>query len=429
VNEELHKLGEVLRAAREQRGVDLARVERDTKIRSRYLSALESGDYQDLPGAVYTRGFLRNYGLYLGLDPEYLTDLYRLETNGTSLERASPAPPRPIAIRRTRAFVVTPGAIAAALLTVIVVAIVGYIGYELFTFAGKPQLRIDQPVGDLASYGETTYTIVGVAPPNATITVEGLGENPVATADAQGHFSVVVKLVPGSNVITISAYDPLTKRTTDRETRTIMVDLGGPSPTPGSGALALVDPRAGAAITGPVRVTGTATAGTQIHLVARLVTAGTPRFTITTQAGAAVKIPAQSPGQQATGTTTAGGDGKFATNMALAPGTWDLSATPGNATGTTAVTRRIIVQLAAGLAGAVQVTGSPSYVLLLLDNVALAGVSGHVLPGGKDVRFTAKRTIVVRAGNAASVRLTVNGIALPPMGGRGEVVEWHITFQ
>jgi cytoskeletal protein RodZ len=39
--QESHKLGDVLRAAREERGVDLARVERDTKIRSRYLSALE----------------------------------------------------------------------------------------------------------------------------------------------------------------------------------------------------------------------------------------------------------------------------------------------------------------------------------------------------------------------------------------------------
>src|SRR5215207_10770380 len=68
-----------LAAARERKGVDLVRAERDTKIRVRYLSALERGDYRDLPGAVYTKGFLRNYGAYLGLDPEYLIDLYRIE--------------------------------------------------------------------------------------------------------------------------------------------------------------------------------------------------------------------------------------------------------------------------------------------------------------------------------------------------------------
>ena len=64
------RLPERLYAARERKGVDLYRAERDTKIRARYLGALERGDYRELPGAVYTKGFLRNYALYLGLDPE-----------------------------------------------------------------------------------------------------------------------------------------------------------------------------------------------------------------------------------------------------------------------------------------------------------------------------------------------------------------------
>ena len=59
-------LPERLLAAREAKGVDLYRAERDTKIRARYLGALERGDYRELPGAVYTKGFLRNYALYLG---------------------------------------------------------------------------------------------------------------------------------------------------------------------------------------------------------------------------------------------------------------------------------------------------------------------------------------------------------------------------
>ena len=101
--EGVHKLGEVLRTAREAKGVDLTRVERDTKIRERYLSALERGEYRELPGAVYTKGFLRNYGAYLGLDPEYLIDLYRLEATGGTAERpAAPVPPRPITVRRSR---------------------------------------------------------------------------------------------------------------------------------------------------------------------------------------------------------------------------------------------------------------------------------------------------------------------------------------
>src|SRR5919201_1937524 len=86
-----------LAAARERKGVDLTRAERDTKIRARYLSALERGDYRELPGAVYTKGFLRNYAIYLGLDPDDVLEQWRRERG----EQATPVPlivpPRPIA--------------------------------------------------------------------------------------------------------------------------------------------------------------------------------------------------------------------------------------------------------------------------------------------------------------------------------------------
>jgi len=72
-------LPERLYAARERKGVDLYRAERDTKIRARYLAALERGDYRELPGAVYTKGFLRNYALYLGLEPEEILNQWRRE--------------------------------------------------------------------------------------------------------------------------------------------------------------------------------------------------------------------------------------------------------------------------------------------------------------------------------------------------------------
>ncbi len=133
VTGDVHKLGEVLRTAREGKGVDLARVERDTKIRERYLSALERGEYRELPGAVYTKGFLRNYGAYLGLDPEYLIDLYRIESATAAGERPRDRRPRPgrSAARRSRAFVVTPGAVVAAILTILVGGFVAYLGLRV----------------------------------------------------------------------------------------------------------------------------------------------------------------------------------------------------------------------------------------------------------------------------------------------------------
>jgi cytoskeletal protein RodZ len=223
----------VLRTAREAKFIDLARVERDTKIRIRYLAALERGDYRDLPEPIYTRGFLRNYGLYLGLDPEYLVDLYRLES-GAGVERPSlPAARRTVAARQGRSLVVSSGALAAAILTVLVVAFVAYLVGEFITFARTPDLRITDPAADVAAWQGSAYTIRGVTEPNSTVTTDGLRQNPTTTADADGAFSVRVNLVPGANVITLVANDPLTGRDSAPVRRTItLVTAPNPTPTP-----------------------------------------------------------------------------------------------------------------------------------------------------------------------------------------------------
>ena len=64
------EIGATLRKARQDIGATLDDVEYETKIRKRYLDALEREDYGDLPSAVYARGFLKTYANYLGLDGE-----------------------------------------------------------------------------------------------------------------------------------------------------------------------------------------------------------------------------------------------------------------------------------------------------------------------------------------------------------------------
>jgi cytoskeletal protein RodZ len=445
VTESIHKLGEVLRAAREAKGVDLARIERETKIRTRYLSALEHGEYRELPGTVYTKGFLRNYGSYLGLDPEYLVDLYRLETAGNGVaERPSPAPPRPMNVRRARAFVVTPGAIAAAILTVAVLAFVGYLVYEFVTFARTPDLQLTSPAGDVANYRELEYTITGTTVPNAQVTIDGPSSSRDVTADSSGNFSVVMQLVPGSNVFTVVANDPVTHRDSAQQTRTIDVNLSSASPSPGA-AIALTGPKDGATVTGAVTATGTAPAGTTVHVEATLGTAAGPGFTIKTASGQAVKVPTLAAGTTVTSDATAAQDGTFTASLQLAPGTWQLSVVPGAAAASGSVAPsaaassatpagspapgasvQVTVKPASGLVGGLRIAGGPSYLIVLQDNVPLAGVSGHTLAAGKSVSLKAKTTLVVRAGNAGAVTMTINGVSIGTMGGSGQVIEWHV---
>ncbi len=72
----MDELGTILRETREARSLSLEEVAQVTRIRVRYLEALEEGRYDVLPTPVHVRGFLRNYAQYLKLDPEPLISRY-----------------------------------------------------------------------------------------------------------------------------------------------------------------------------------------------------------------------------------------------------------------------------------------------------------------------------------------------------------------
>jgi cytoskeleton protein RodZ len=71
------EIGTTLREARVRRNLTLQQVEEDTKIRVKYVQAMENEDFDVMPGATYVRGFLRTYSEYLALDPEVMVDEYR----------------------------------------------------------------------------------------------------------------------------------------------------------------------------------------------------------------------------------------------------------------------------------------------------------------------------------------------------------------
>ncbi len=428
-DQDLHKLGEVLRSAREERGVDLARVERDTKIRSRYLSALERGAYRELPGAVYTKGFLRNYGAYLGLDTEYLVDLYRLESATATVERPKvQTPPRPIAARRNRAFVVTPNVLVGALLTVGVAIFVIYLVTEFLTFAGTPDLRVTTPPGDVHGFTADEITFVGVTEPNSTVTAETASRKTEVTADTAGSFEVTVALRPGSNVVTLTANDPLTNRTSDPVRRTILVGELVSAPPSAGEAVALDQPEDEATTRSAVEVSGTATPGSRVVVIARRTEAVPASFRITTLTGQNVPVRTSPPRAPQPQTLTAGDDGTFSGSLDLPPAIWRIEvAAEDAAEDAEPIVRRVTVQIPDGLSGTLRLRGAPSYLEVDEDGEPKQNVSGRIADAGSSVRLTARQGLRIRVGNAGAVRLTINGIALGDMGANGSVVEWRIT--
>lgn len=90
-DQESVSFGTWLRRQREARNIELREIADHTKISIRYLEALETDRFEILPAPVFTKGFLSQYGRYIGLDPDQVVNTYlNALQEGDSNEREEP---------------------------------------------------------------------------------------------------------------------------------------------------------------------------------------------------------------------------------------------------------------------------------------------------------------------------------------------------
>ena len=87
---ELASFGEELRREREIRGISLKEIADATKISKRFLEAVERNDHRTLPAPVFTRGFIREYARYLGLNADEIVNRYNYAAAGDDRIEKSP---------------------------------------------------------------------------------------------------------------------------------------------------------------------------------------------------------------------------------------------------------------------------------------------------------------------------------------------------
>src|ERR1700712_2877792 len=95
-------IGETLRETRMRRRIDMTEVEAATKIRAKYLRALENEEWDLLPGPTFVKTFLRTYAEYLDLDPRLLVEEYRQRYERPSTQDLRPFTPGAAAQRGRR---------------------------------------------------------------------------------------------------------------------------------------------------------------------------------------------------------------------------------------------------------------------------------------------------------------------------------------
>jgi cytoskeleton protein RodZ len=167
------ELGQLLREAREGKGISLEEVEQATHIRQKFLKALEEEDFGALPAETYVKGFLRTYATYLGLNPQEVMALY--QGRGFKDKATLPKPGffQPLDISMVAPTWLTPDLVVGILLIVALLAFGSWAAWHYFPPVFKAQLLSRQATPTPLPSATTSIALPVVtltAPPTTTPT-------------------------------------------------------------------------------------------------------------------------------------------------------------------------------------------------------------------------------------------------------------------
>jgi cytoskeleton protein RodZ len=385
------RFGETLRVQREKKGITLEQAASDTRIREKFLKALEDSDYQTLPGTVYTKGFLRNYAEYLELNSEELAVQFHQERDLPDAPRTF----KPLKGIARRSLIFTPAVLVPVVVLAGIVLFVSYLYYQFVSFAVPPKIEVTEPPTD-AIVQLADFVVRGKTVPDGRVTVQ-VFPGPLTVADihpnADGTFSVNVQLNPGSNHIEVEVLDTTGK--VGRASRNVRLETVASSP--GQPVVIVEEPANAATYTNaPVLVRG--------------------RFdaTVTALTVNGVQVPIS------TART-------FEIRFTYPAGAQTITIVAHNAAGvTTTETRAVTVAYTAAVVN-VTLKGGEAWLQATVDGTVVPG-TGRIFKDGETATYTG-RVVRLRSGNGAATIVSYNGQPAVAIGQQGEVVERVYTAQ
>lgn len=228
-------LATILKHRRESLELSLGEAEQATRIRMSYLEAIESGDYDELKDDVYSRGYVRNYADYLGLDPKPIMKIYERERASEREMRRQTRRKHGGAVKlglkpiRSKQMIITPRTFFLISIVAMFAVVVLYIGWQVAVLSAPPRLSLNT---NEATSVTTNYGFVSGR-------VDGgsdlfINDSAVLVA-ADGSFRERIALVDGRNEIRLSAKNRLGKIATQTYVITaILAKEASPTVTPSS---------------------------------------------------------------------------------------------------------------------------------------------------------------------------------------------------
>jgi hypothetical protein len=177
----MFEIGSSLRDARVRKGLELTDLEAETKIRAKYLRALEEERFELLPGDAYAKGFLRSYAERLGLDGQLYVDEYnsRFSLGEEPVPSARPnRGSRESRLESHAVFVALAGILAVTVLVIAAWQLGGDDGGEgaetaVSTIAGTAPVAAVEPQADTPAPATAAETVAVVEPVDLVLTARG----------------------------------------------------------------------------------------------------------------------------------------------------------------------------------------------------------------------------------------------------------------
>lgn len=198
-------LGQKLREKRKALNLSIEETEVESKVKAKYLTALEEGNWQDLPYEAYTRGFVLAYAKVLKIKKEEVLELFD-EQVGLEQKNYNLSYQKSI---KEKKILITPKILGYSSLAIFLISMFGYILFQLLSFAGSPNLKVTSP-GDNVIL-ETDYVKINGIVDNDTFLFVNDENIPVTR---EGYFSTDFKLHRGLNVVKVKAVNKANKETT-----------------------------------------------------------------------------------------------------------------------------------------------------------------------------------------------------------------------
>jgi len=198
--------GSILHETRLRKGILLEDIEKATRIRKKFLEAIESDDYTVLPSIAYAKGFVKNYSEFLGLDSQTTLAFFRRQSEDAT--KQSLLPKKSMASENSL-FHLTPGRFLLILLGACTVVFLSYFLLQYRNLHYAPALTIEKPEQEKI-VEDRKVDVLGTTSPDATVTVNGVS----VLVRSDGKFFDQVSLDPGVNTITITATSRFGKSTT-----------------------------------------------------------------------------------------------------------------------------------------------------------------------------------------------------------------------